>query len=401
MATNKIKSGVSYDILAVPEIQLLFKSLSSEGAEVFLVGGCVRDSVLGLPSSDFDLATNALPSEVLKLCKKFRFKTVKTGVSHGTVSVVFAESLFHVTTFRSDLVTDGRHAKVKFSKSYLEDCKRRDFTINAMYMTVEGQILDPLGGRRDLISGKVRFIGKPNDRIKEDYLRILRYFRFVAYYGFAMSYIQPNVRSAFVENVDGLKSLSKERIWSEIKKLLQADNPLFALEAMSLCGVLEVVIPKAEIRDLITLLGFEKRFHLQADALNRLVSLTRDTVASLILDWPMSKRDRDQVKMILKVSRDNSSLRVKSYKYGKELTLRSLLIFQDDLCERKETEIISEIDFGCSKKFPLTSKDFIVYEEPSKQLGDLIRKIKTIWLESNMSLTKKELLARLKVMKTS
>ena len=100
MATNKIKSGVSYDILAVPEIQLLFKSLSSEGAEVFLVGGCVRDSVLGLPSSDFDLATNALPSEVLKLCKKFRFKTVKTGVSHGTVSVVFAESLFQKNLMR-------------------------------------------------------------------------------------------------------------------------------------------------------------------------------------------------------------------------------------------------------------------------------------------------------------
>ena len=399
MSNKKKNSGVYYEILAVPEIINLLGALSSDGAEIFLVGGCVRDAVLGITSPDIDLATDAMPNEVLELCKKFQFKTLETGRSHGTITVVLDKILFHVTTFRSDINTDGRRAKVKFSKSYLEDSKRRDFTMNALYMTIEGKILDPLGGWNDLMSGEVRFIGKPIDRIKEDYLRVLRYFRFLAQYGKKKNSIQPNVLSACAESLNGLKSLSKERIWDEIKKLLKAENPVFALEAMKSCGVLDVVIPRAEVQNLHKLLGFEKRFNLKPDALNRLVSLSRRTVASLILDWPISKRDRSTVEIILNISQDNSSLRVKSYKYGKKLVLRSLLIFLDELHEGKEKEILAEVNFGSSKKFPLATKDFIIYVEPSKRLGELMSQIKTIWLESNMSLSRKALLSQLKAIK--
>ena len=171
------------DWLKSTSVNLIWKVLSSEGAKVYFVGGCVRDSIQGRRIKDIDIATDALPLDVIKLAQGAGLKVMKTGFEYGSVSIMIKKDCFEVTTLRTDLVTDGRRAKVSFSTNILDDAKRRDFTMNAIYMTINGELVDPIFGLKDAVNSYVRFIGDPKKRIQEDYLRILRYFRFISIYG--------------------------------------------------------------------------------------------------------------------------------------------------------------------------------------------------------------------------
>ena len=162
---------------------LVMNALKSKGNQAFFVGGCVRNSLLCKQITDIDIATNANPNEVIALAKKAGLKSIPTGIDHGTITIVSNGSTYEVTSFRKDIKTDGRHATVAYSNEIKDDAKRRDFTLNAIYMTSNGLIVDPLNGMQDLKNRRVRFIQDPNKRITEDYLRILRFFRFTAEYG--------------------------------------------------------------------------------------------------------------------------------------------------------------------------------------------------------------------------
>lgn len=205
------------------------------------VGGVVRNALLGKPINDIDIATPHEPSKVRALLQAAGIKAVPTGIDHGTITAVVDGKPFEVTTLRRDVETDGRRAVVSFTKDWALDAQRRDFTMNALYADVTGAVFDCVGGVRDLEAGKVRFVGDAVTRIREDYLRILRLFRFHAWYGSGP--LDGEAVFAAEKEKAGLASLSGERIAKEMLKLLEAENPFFAVNAMAETGVLKQVVP--------------------------------------------------------------------------------------------------------------------------------------------------------------
>jgi len=190
---------------------------------VRFVGGCVRRALCGENIDDIDLATSLEPDEVKKKLNKEDIKVIDTGISHGTVTAILNKKRFEITTLRKDISTDGRHANVEFTSSWEQDAQRRDFTINAIYVDIEGRIFDPLNGISDFQNGKIKFIGSPEQRIQEDYLRILRYFRFFTQY--SKTNHDQDVIHFIKKNINGLNKISNERILDELKKILSLRSP--------------------------------------------------------------------------------------------------------------------------------------------------------------------------------
>lgn len=221
------------------------QALGAQVGGVRFVGGCVRDAILGLMPEDVDLATIHPPDEVMRRLRDARIKAVPTGVEHGTVTAIVPPEQFQITSLRRDVETDGRHAIVHFGTSWQEDAARRDFTINAIYADVDGNLFDPVGGIADLADGIVRFIGDAEQRVREDYLRILRFFRFHARFGSGAA--DPASLAACSRGVDGLAVLSAERVRDELIKLLALPNAAAALEGMQTAGILSAVFPEATL----------------------------------------------------------------------------------------------------------------------------------------------------------
>lgn len=250
--------------LAEKHVQRLLAVLCAEGEEARVAGGAVRNTLIGQPVADVDIATTTLPAETMRRAKAAGFKVVPTGIEHGTVTVIAGGKPFEVTTLRADVETDGRHAKVSFGRDWKADAERRDFTINALYAEADGTVIDLIGGVADLEARLLRFIGDPEQRIREDYLRILRFFRFFAWYGDG----RPDAEGlkACARLKQGLDRLSAERVWAELKKLLSAPDPSRSLLWMRQSGVLTRVLPESEKWGI--------------DAIHALVKAERD------LGWP-------------------------------------------------------------------------------------------------------------------
>jgi poly(A) polymerase len=215
------------------------KALNGEGEETRLVGGAVRDLALGVETKDFDLATTALPDEVIRRARLAGFKVAPTGLSHGTVTLILAGQPIETTTLREDIETDGRRAKVVFGRDFLSDARRRDFTINALSLDSDGRLHDPLGGIDDLIAGRVRFVGDAEARIREDYLRILRFFRFCARFG--EDAIDAEGLRASIRLRGGIDGLSRERVRAELLKLIVSPHASAIVRVMGECGFLEPI----------------------------------------------------------------------------------------------------------------------------------------------------------------
>jgi poly(A) polymerase len=212
-------------------------ALNGSGEETRVVGGAVRDLALGLPVGEVDLATTATPDEVIRRARRSGFQAIPTGLAHGTVTLIVARRSFETTTLREDVETDGRHAKVAFGRDFDADARRRDLTINALSLDREGFVHDPVGGLADLAAGQVRFIGAADLRIREDYLRILRFFRFSARFGGGV--LDAEGFCAAVRNRDGLDRLSRERVHAEIFKLVAAPRAGAVVTAMAESGLLQ------------------------------------------------------------------------------------------------------------------------------------------------------------------
>lgn len=239
------------------ETQAVLACLTSGGFRALLVGGCVRNALLRQPVADVDIATDARPETVSDLAEKAGFHVVPTGIDHGTVTVVSGGIPHEVTTFRRDVETDGRRAVVAFSDRIAEDAARRDFTMNALYAQADGRVFDPLGGLPDLLARRLRFVGDAETRIREDYLRILRFFRFHAWYGDPAEGLDPEGLAACAALSAGLETISRERIGAEMRKLLAAPDPAPAVAAMAQAGVLALVLPGADPRALAPLVHLE------------------------------------------------------------------------------------------------------------------------------------------------
>lgn len=223
-----------------PETQQVFSALTAQGHQARAVGGAVRDTLLSRPVREVDIASTATPDEVMELGAQAGLKVVPTGIDHGTITVIAGDRPFEVTTLREDVETYGRHAKVAYTEDWMADARRRDFTINALYAEADGTLFDPLDGFADLIDRRVRFIGSPVERIREDYLRILRFFRFVA--ELDTQTIDADGLQACVRERAGLEHLAAERVHGELFRLLAGNAAVRALGAMFDHGLLVRVL---------------------------------------------------------------------------------------------------------------------------------------------------------------
>lgn len=260
--------------LSDKKLQALLEALSTGGDEARVVGGAVRNTLLGQIVTDIDIATTTQPDETVRRARGAGFRTAPTGIDHGTVTVIAEGQAYEVTTLRADVETDGRHAHVTFGRDWRSDAERRDFTINALYARANGEIIDLVGGLEDLQSQTLRFIGDADTRITEDYLRILRFFRFFAWYGRG----RPDAAGlkACARHRDGLERLSAERVWAELKKLLSAPDPSRALLWMRQTGVLTKILPESEkwgIDTIAPLIEAEQTLGWRPDPLLRLAAI--------------------------------------------------------------------------------------------------------------------------------
>jgi len=230
-----------------PETRAVFAALASAGGDARFVGGCVRDALLGRSVKDVDIATDLPPQDVMAALRAVGLKAVPTGISHGTVTAVSGGQPFEITTLRRDVETDGRRARVAFTDDWDADAARRDFTFNALSLTPDGELHDPFGGAADLRAGRVRFVGDPKERLTEDVLRLLRFFRFHAHYG--RGALDPAGLAACREMAPQLSRLSAERVQAELLKLLEAPDPALAMMDMQDAGVLAVILPEATLLD--------------------------------------------------------------------------------------------------------------------------------------------------------
>ncbi len=272
--------------LAEPGLRAVLAALP--GARV--VGGAVRDALAGFPVADIDLATPMRPDEVIRRLREAGLKAVPTGLGHGTVTAVADHRGFEVTTLRRDVETDGRHAVVDYTGDWREDAARRDFTINAMSMAPDGTVFDYFGGVADLRAGLVRFVGDAATRIAEDYLRILRFFRFHARYGRGAP-DAPAV-AAIRAGVPGMARLSAERVWSELKRILAAPDPTGSLALMRDTGVLAAMLPEGETPDRLARLVAAGA---PPDPVLRLAALLDGDAASLAARLRFSTAERDRL----------------------------------------------------------------------------------------------------------
>ena len=356
--------------------------LTDAGYQAWFVGGCVRNALIGAPVSDLDLSTDAHPETVITLAKAAGLKVIPTGIDHGTVTVVAQNIPFEITTFRRDVATDGRRAVVAFAKTMIEDARRRDFTMNALYCDIDGVVADPLGGLPDLMARRVRFIDDAEQRIKEDYLRILRFFRFYAWYGDPSEGIDADGLAASAQNTDGLESLSQERVTAELLKLLGAPDPAPAVAAMGAGGVLRAVLPGAAPEVLSVLVHVEAQADVAPDQIRRLVALGAEHTA-LRLTNAHKKR--------IELLTGDDGLMGLAYRHGAGLAMDRALIEAASLGQPFAPALGEKIEFAAEQVFPLSAAD-LMPEKQGAALGQALREAQEKWIASAFTLTKADLL---------
>ena len=375
------------DWLTAEATQQVFALLEDDGFLVYAVGGCVRDALLGRDVSDIDLSTSALPETVVELAKAAGLRVVPTGIDHGTVTVLAGGTPYEITTFRRDVETDGRRAVVAFADGIEEDARRRDFTMNALYCDARGVIHDPLGGLPDLEAGKVRFIEDATTRIREDYLRSLRYFRFHAWYGDLAEGLDPDALDAIARNVDGLEGLSRERVGSEVKRLLLAHDPAPAVAGMRVTGVLAAVLPGANDAALGPLVSLEGEVGVAPDAMRRLAVLGGEDVADRLR---LSRKEARQLQDLRESGGWSSG--ETGYRLGAELGRDVLLVQAASVGAHVESFDLEQVRFGAKQKFPIEAAD-LMPGLTGPDLGARMKELERVWIDSGFAMTRAQLLA--------
>lgn len=362
--------------------------LTDAGFQAWFVGGCVRNALIGAKVTDLDICTDALPDKVMTLAEAAGLRAIPTGIEHGTVTILVDLAPFEVTTLRHDVTTDGRHATVAFTNQIADDAMRRDFTLNALYATPDGTVIDPLNGLPDLMARRIRFVGDPDARITEDYLRILRFFRFHAWYGDPAEGIDAEGLAACAAHLDGLEHLSRERVGAELRKLLSAPDPAPAMAAMRSSGALLRILPGAGTGLLTVLVHVEQGAGLAPDPIRRLAALGGEGLAqALRLSNPESaKLDR------LRDGIENAkSAKALGYLFGASDALDILALRAASFEQELDPDQAELVNFGATQICPVKAADLM----PGLQgpaLGQALKAIETRWISSDFALSKAELL---------
>ncbi|PKR87304.1 CCA tRNA nucleotidyltransferase [Pleomorphomonas diazotrophica] len=368
-----------------PAFRRVIAAVEQEGDRARVVGGAVRNTLIGVPVDDVDIATTAPPAEVAARAAAAGLKAVPTGIEHGTVTVVSSGRPFEVTTLRADLETDGRRAVVAFTRDWAGDAARRDFTMNAIYADADGTLYDPVDGIADALAGRVRFIGDPSDRIEEDYLRILRFFRFHARYGHGQ--LDAAGLEAAVRLKDGLDRLSRERIGAEMRKLVTAVGAVPALAVMDETGILGRILPGggtmarfSAVVDLSAQLGLP--LGLEA----RLAALANDRSA-LAGALRLSGREDKRLGAIVEWSgelaqhMDAPTVRLAVIRAGNDVTVVALLLAAFELGRDPGGDLVSLARDFHPPKSPVTAARLLAEGYvPGPALGAELRRREAAWI---------------------
>ena len=379
--------------MTAPETLQVFAALG----EARFVGGAVRNALLGAAVSDIDIAVPMPPSETLAHLTNHGIKVVATGLDHGTVTAIAGAHAFEITSLRRDVETDGRHAKVTFTDDWAEDAARRDFTINALYATLDGAIYDYATGVEDLIAGRVRFMGDPATRIAEDYLRVLRLFRFHAWYG--KGDIDPDGLRAAAAAQDKLKTLSAERIAKELLRLLEAGSPEPVLRVMAATGILSQLLPGAlQLQRLEHLTEIDADNMYPRDAVLRLAALLPDDSdnAHAVADaLKLSNADRTRLEQALSGERIFAQLSAKDarrllYRIG-VTRFRDKVMLAWAAAPRAAPALswrmlLSMADNWQRPRFPLSGLDVMQAGVPQgPDVGRLLAKVEDWWIGTDFA----------------
>jgi poly(A) polymerase len=379
------------DWIDAPATQAVFDALEAGGHRAFFVGGCVRNALLGQAVTDIDISTDAVPEEVVRLAEAAGLKPVPTGIEHGTITVVSGHTGYEVTTFRRDVETDGRRAVVAFSTQKIDDARRRDFTMNALYADRTGVVIDPLGqGLADLAEGRIRFIEDAEARIREDYLRILRFFRFHAWYGHAANGIDPEALAPIAENSAGIGSLSSERLGHEMRRLLAAGDPSPSLAAMQATGVLARVLPGADPRFVAPLVHVEAALGVSPDAIRRLAALGGEDPAEAL---KLSKAEARHLAALRENLAGDAGAAELGYRQGEAAAIDTILLRSALAGQPPEPAVLDATRRGAEARFPVRASDLMPHLS-GPALGQKLAELETLWLASGFTLGREELLAR-------
>lgn len=365
---------------------------------VRFVGGCVRNTIMDRAVDDIDLATQLKPDATLDALKEAGIRAVPTGLAHGTVTAIVEGRPFEITSLRRDVETDGRRAVVAFTEDWEEDAQRRDFRLNALYADPDGQVFDPVGGGyEDARAGRVQFIGDPDARLQEDYLRILRFFRFNAWYGAG---IDADGLAACRRQKQGLAQIARERIWKELKKLLLAPTPRSALQAMAASGVLDELLPEHQgVDSLHDLELTEQLTGIQPDGLLRLMALLPRSALAVQQTQSALRLSNDEAARLTMWAADNlpepvgmrsQELRATLYWHGKQAVVDRALLAGADV-----RDLLAAIRAWRRPDLPINGDDALAIGLTGAEIGKALSRVAKVWVASDFDLDREALLAEL------
>ena len=376
----------------------------NETSEIRYVGGCVRKILNDEKTDDIDLATNLTPDQVKQCLDKNQINFFETGIEHGTITAVIDDQNFEITTLRKDVKTDGRHAVVEYTTNWKEDSLRRDFSINSIYSDLDGNLYDPNSGHKDLNVGIIKFIGDPETRIKEDYLRIIRYLRFYTEYSKIDHEI--NIIKIIKKNIEGLGKISKERQFNELKKILKLDNFLKLFKNKTSCELFSLIFPQLKNFKKLSKLSKPQEKILKNKSLNFVISFLvideTDNSDYFVYKYNLPNELKDKINFLKNNSLNKDSTKIFNkkdlqkifYYEGKSSTI-DLIDF--NLLYFKQSKKLSELKTYFEKldkpEFPIKAQllinDYGLKE--GRELGQKLKNLEMKWIENNFNLSKKDM----------
>ena len=383
-------------------VNRIFEALNSytESSEVRYVGGCIRKVIKKEIVDDIDLATNLKPSEVCDALKKKEINFYETGVEHGTITAIIDEYKYEITSLRKDVTTDGRHAKVEFSLDWKEDSARRDFSINSIYSDKEGNLFDPYNGKKDLESGNINFIGDAENRIKEDYLRILRYIRF--FLNYSNQNHNPAIIKIIKRNIGGVSKLSSERLIDELKKLTKSNAFIKIFKDKISLELIEVIFPQLK-----NLQNFKKLNSYAFDNLSKvdfifLLSLMiidgTDNVDYFIYKFNISKKDQKRLRVIDFFYQEDAGIKNFNkifYFNGRQavLDIINFKLFTSKIVEKKLLKLVESYKDKIIPTLPIGANVLMSkYNIPEgKILGSKLKLIEETWVQNSFQISEKQI----------
>ena len=380
---------VSIEKIFGSELKEIMRLLRSSGKECYIVGGAIRDLLLGYEKFiDIDLTTSLSVEKMKQMFDQNKIRFDDRALKYGCLTISNQKRTFQITSFRKDIQTFGRAADIELVENIEEDAKRRDFTINAFYCSYDGQIIDPLGNLEDLNKIKLDFIGDPEIRIKEDYLRILRFFRFIAVLDLKdENLVSKNLR-IIRKHIDGISDLSYERVASEIRKILLARSPSFALKLMNKVDLYKKLLGIYSQVALLKLEKLENRFNLTPSLVRRLLALEIKTSIPLMIK--KEKKYFNQLSNLMDLDHNPDYL---GYKVGEKASLDLLIIKEVKEGFIIKTKDIEKIKNASKKIFPIKFSDVHPLTKNLNITKDKINLMETFWINSGFKASKEKLLS--------